>query len=162
MENLESLIRNLVRLPSETSWVEFKLNCYDAEMIGQRLCAIANAAVLDDRRVGYIIWGVDDVTHEIKGTTEDFPTVKVDGKQELEPWIRQRLSRNADFRYNAVEIDGVKAVLEYPAPSFEAVIEPIALNDPKIIQVWGNQIIRIRLIAEKLQEKATYKFRICY
>ena len=28
--------------------------------------------------------------------------------------------------------------------------------------VWGNQIIRIRLIAEKLQNKGTYKFRIGY
>jgi hypothetical protein len=62
----------------------------------------------------------------------------------------------------SVKVADVEASLEYPAADFDAVIEPITLNDPKIIQVWGNQIIRIRLIAEKLQKKATYKFRICY
>ena len=141
MENIESLIRNLVRLPRETSWVEFKLNCYDAEMIGQRLCAIANAAVLDDRRVGYIIWGIDDVTHEIKGTTEDFPTVKVDGKQELEPWIRQRLSRNADFRYDAVEIDGVKVGL---VTVYAAVGYPVSFHHI--------EYIRLGSITRKMEE----------
>ena len=62
----------------------------------------------------------------------------------------------------SVEVDGVKATLEYPASSFEAVIEPISLNDPKIIEVWGDEIVRVRLVAERQQKKATYKFRICY
>ena len=62
----------------------------------------------------------------------------------------------------SVEVDGVKAALEYPASSFEAVIEPISLNDPKIIEVWGDEIVRVRLVAERQQKKTTYKFRICY
>ena len=32
MENLEQLIKNLVKLPKETSWVEFKRNYYEGEM----------------------------------------------------------------------------------------------------------------------------------
>ena len=111
MENLEQLIKNLVKLPKETSWVEFKRNYYEGEMVGQRICALANAAVLDDRRVAYLVWGVDDETHEIVGTTQDFPTVKVEGSQEMEAWLRQRFSRNADFRYDSVIIDGKKVGL---------------------------------------------------
>ena len=111
MENLEQLIKNLVKLPKETSWVEFKRNYYEGEMVGQRICALANAAVLDDRRVAYLVWGVNDETHEIVGTTQDFPTVKVEGAQEMEPWLRQRFSRNADFRYDSVIIDGKKVGL---------------------------------------------------
>jgi hypothetical protein len=60
----------------------------------------------------------------------------------------------------SVEVDGIKAALEYPAEDFEAVIEPITLSDPKIIEMWGREIVRIRLVAEKLQKKGTYKFRI--
>ena len=41
MENLEQLIKNLVKLPKETSWVEFKRNYYEGEMVGQRICALA-------------------------------------------------------------------------------------------------------------------------
>lgn len=74
MKNPEELVRALVRLPNETLWVEFKHNCYDAEMVGERICGLANVAAADDRRTAYLIWGIDNVTHEIKGTTEDFPT----------------------------------------------------------------------------------------
>ena len=107
MENLEELVQALVRLPNETSWVEFKHNCYDPEMIGERICGLANAAATDNRRTAYLIWGVDDSTHEIKGTTEYFPTVRVGEKDELEPWLRQRLSRNADFKFELVKVNGV-------------------------------------------------------
>jgi hypothetical protein len=62
----------------------------------------------------------------------------------------------------SVKVGDLDTSLEYPSSSFDAVIEPIALNDPKIVEVWGREIVRIRLVAEKLQKKATYKFRICY
>jgi hypothetical protein len=62
----------------------------------------------------------------------------------------------------SVKVGDLDTSLEYPSSSFDAVIELIALNDPKIVEVWGREIVRIRLVAEKLQKKATYKFRICY
>jgi hypothetical protein len=62
----------------------------------------------------------------------------------------------------SIKVADVEASLEYPAADFDAVIEPITLNDPKIIEMWGREIVRIRLVAEKLQKKSTYKFRICY
>lgn len=141
MENLEQLIKSLVALPRETSWVEFKRNFYDGEMIGQRICALANATALDDRRTGYIVWGVEDDSHEIVGTTEDFPTVKVDGNQELEAWLRQRLSRNADFRYDSVEINGRKVGL---VTVFAAVGYPVSFHHV--------EYIRLGSITRKLEE----------
>lgn len=141
MENLELLIRNLIRLPRETSWVEFKCNNYSGEMVGPRICALANAAVLDDRRVGYLVWGIDDETHEIKGTSEDFPTALVEGKQEMEPWLRQFLSRNADFRYDSVMIDGKKVGL---VTVFAAVGYPVAFRHV--------EYIRLGSITRKLEE----------
>jgi hypothetical protein len=62
----------------------------------------------------------------------------------------------------SVKVGDLDTSLEYSSSSFDAVIEPIVLNDPKIVEVWGREIVRIRLVAEKLQKKATYKFRICY
>ena len=89
-------------------------------MVGERISGLANAAALEDRRVAYLIWGVDDTTHEIVGVTEDFPTVKVDKGQEMEAWLRQRLSRNGDFSYESVMIDGHKVgiVMITPAVGF--------------------------------------------
>ena len=141
MENLEQLVRSLVKLPKETSWVEFKRNYYDGEMIGQRICGLANTAVLDDRRAAYLLWGVDDDTHEVVGTTGDFPTIKVEKNQEMEAWLRQRLSRNADFRYDQIEVDGkiVGVVTVSPAVGY-----PVSFHHL--------EYIRIGSITRKLEE----------
>ena len=46
MENLELLIKELVKQPKETAWLEFKENYKDSQMIGEDICALANAAAL--------------------------------------------------------------------------------------------------------------------
>ena len=105
MGNLELLVKNLRELPRETSWLEFKEGNYDGEMIGQRICGLANAAALEDRAAAYLVWGVRDNTHELVGVAENFSAASYKG-QELENWLRQRLSRNADFRCDRVLVDG--------------------------------------------------------
>jgi hypothetical protein len=61
-----------------------------------------------------------------------------------------------------IEVDGQKASLRYSASDFEAVVEPIALEDPKIVEVWGGEICRVRLVSRKLLKKANYKYKICF
>jgi len=68
MENLERLVIELCKQPSETPWLEFKHNNYKPEMIGQDISALANSAALYDKQTAYMIWGVDDNSHEIIGT----------------------------------------------------------------------------------------------
>jgi len=51
-----------------------------------------------------MLWGVDDKTHEIVGTTYDLQTLKK-GNQELESWLRDLLSKNADFQFHSVQMD---------------------------------------------------------
>ena len=63
MENLELLIKELVKQPNETGWLEFKENYKDSQMIGEDICALANAAALAGRDTAYFIWGVEDGTH---------------------------------------------------------------------------------------------------
>lgn len=116
MENLDLLIRELIQLPTETSWLEFKHNNADPEMIGRDICALANAAAYQDRDVAYLIWGVEDKTHELLGTSFRWRRARK-GNEELENWLRHSLSSNANFEYDSVQIDskwyGVLAV--YPA-----------------------------------------------
>ncbi|MGN1083664.1 MAG: helix-turn-helix domain-containing protein, partial [Lachnospiraceae bacterium] len=68
MGNLEKLIRELIRLSDETPWVEFKHNNYEPEMIGKDISALANSAALYEKSCAYMIWGIQDETHEIIGT----------------------------------------------------------------------------------------------
>lgn len=73
-------------------------------MIGRDISALANSATLHEKSCAYMLWGVDDKTHEIVGTTYDLQTLKK-GNQELESWLRDLLSKNADFQFHSVQMD---------------------------------------------------------
>lgn len=102
---MDKLVLELCKLPQETGWVEFKHNNCDPKMVGEDISALANSAVIADRSYAYMIWGVDDNTHEIIGTKVNLKKEKK-GNQELENWLRYLLSKNADFEMHSVDIDG--------------------------------------------------------
>lgn len=106
MENLDRLVNELRKLPNETQWVEFKRDNYNPEMIGQDISALANSAALYEKTCAYMLWGIDDTTHEIVGTQYNLQTLKK-GNQELENWLRYLLSKNADFEFHSVPMNGL-------------------------------------------------------
>jgi len=110
MENIVTLVKELVKLPNETAWVEFKHNNYSADVIGEDISALSNAAAYYEKEHAYMIWGVDNVTHEIVGTDIDQYSQLV-GKQEIESWLRLMLSKNAAFDFYTVQIDDKKVVV---------------------------------------------------
>ncbi len=109
-ENTVLLIEELRRLPSETEYVEFKTNNANPEQLGRDISALANSAAGLERRFAFKVWGIDDATHEIVGTTFDPKTARK-GSQELELWLRLKLSPNAQFEFETVAIDGKDLVL---------------------------------------------------
>lgn len=115
-----SLVRELSLLPTETEFVEFKVNNEDPEQIGRDICALANSAAYLERHFGYKVWGIDDVTHEIVGTTFD-PKKARRGGQELELWLRLKLSQNTQFEFEEVLVDGRRLVLLRVWPAMHAI-----------------------------------------
>ena len=107
VDKLVLLVEELRKLPTEKSWLEFKKDNYKPEMIGEDISALANAAVLAGRSCAYMLWGVDDGTHEIVGTEFDLQTLKK-GNEELENWLRHSLSDNAYFVFRSVDCQGKK------------------------------------------------------
>lgn len=101
MENLENLVNKLREYDSEANWFEFKHNNYNEEMIGQDISALANSAAYADKACAYMIWGIHDKTHEIVGTDYDQYTLKI-GNQEIESWLRNLLSKNAEFEFKSI------------------------------------------------------------
>lgn len=104
MENLNKLVLELCKYPNETPWLEFKHNNYDPHMIGQDISALANSAALYEKSAAYMLWGIDDNTHEIVGTDYNLQTLKK-GDQELENWLRYMLSKNADFEFYTLDVN---------------------------------------------------------
>lgn len=105
MKNLDLLVKELSKLPTEAGWVEFKHNDDEPKTIGEDISALANSALLADHSRAYMIWGVEDGTHNIVGTNVRLNQVKR-GNQELESWLRQLLSKNADFEFHSAEVEG--------------------------------------------------------
>ena len=120
MENLDKLVLELCKLPQETGWVEFKHNNCDPKMVGEDISALANSAVIADRSYAYMIWGVDDNTHEIIGTKVNLKKEKK-GNQELENWLRYLLSKAVGNPVTFEKIDYIrvgsytKKAIEFPA-----------------------------------------------
>ena len=105
-----SLIYELIKQPSETEWLEFKHNKDDKKTIGEYISALSNSAALNGKVNAYMVWGIEDETHNIIGTTFN-PLKTVKGNEALENWLLRQLSPKIDFRFYPVEIEGLNVVL---------------------------------------------------
>lgn len=132
---LISLVRELCKLPAETPWLEFKHNNADPQQIGEYLAALSNAAALDGKNSAYLVWGIEDNTHQIVGTTFDPHTAKK-GNEELESWLLRLLSPRLHFRFHAFEVDSKPLVLlEIPC----AHSKPTSFEGRELIRIGSNK-----------------------
>ena len=130
-ENLKSLILNLVKIPHETEWIEFKRNNQNPDEIGEYISALANSAMLHQQPMAYLVWGVDDQNHAIVGT--DFkPKLQKVGNQELENYLSCLLSPKIDFRIHELEIEDKRMVV-FALPAASSL--PISFKGIEYIRV---------------------------
>ena len=107
---LRSLVLELVAMPSETGWLEFKHNKVDPQDMGEYISALANSAALEGRAHAYMLWGIADRGHAMVGTMFDPQAVR-QGNEELESWLLRLLSPRIGFRFHRIEMDGHWIVL---------------------------------------------------
>lgn len=121
LEYLHSLLKELLSLPQETEWVEFKHNNDDPVMIGEYISALANSAALYGKKTAYVVWGVNDEDHTALGTTFK-PTTTRYKQQELESWLLQKITPKIDFRFYEIESadDLPVVILEIQAASYHS------------------------------------------
>ena len=105
---INKLIEELINLPQETEWVEFKKNNYNPVLIGRYISALSNSACLHDKDYGYLLFGIEDKTHDVIGTTFKSKECKK-GNEELENWLLRKLKPRVDFKiiehvYNDISI----------------------------------------------------------
>jgi ATP-dependent DNA helicase RecG len=111
------LVHELCTLPHEAEWVEFKENKANPQEIGEYVSALANSAALLGKPYGYLVWGVEDGTHQIVGTHFSPVDAKI-GNEVLESWLLRQLSPKIHFRFVAIRVDGQPVVLlEIPRAS---------------------------------------------
>jgi predicted HTH transcriptional regulator len=130
-EYLIGLVHELQKLPSETEWVEFKHNKAEPEGIGEYLSALANSAALLGKVNAYMVWGVDNETHDIIGTSFN-PIITKVGNEELESWLLRLLRPKINFRFYAFEIDTTPVVLLEIGAAFR---HPVTFKNQEFIRV---------------------------
>ena len=104
------ILPGLVSLPRETEWVEFKQDYAEPQGIGEYISALANSAALHDRQYGYIVWGIEDGTHTVVGTSFKPHSEKV-GAEALLNWLATQLTPRIDVRFQEFEYLGHPIVL---------------------------------------------------
>lgn len=99
----------------ESSYVEFKKDNSNHEMIGKLCSALSNGARIDGIDFAYIIWGIDDETRKIIGTSFDYDNKKV-GNEVFQFWLAKKLKPSIAFSFRGIDHpDGSVILLEIPA-----------------------------------------------
>lgn len=125
------LVDELRARPGELPWLEFKRDNTDPEVIGKRCSALSNAARLEGKDCGYMLWGIDDASHAVVGTRFDPTTFKV-GNQDIQFWLAERLQPSVAFNFRAVaHPEGRVVILEIPA----ATSAPVGFNNIPYIRI---------------------------
>lgn len=118
MDNSEliGLIDQLRALPKENECVEFKSgNSITNEKFGQYISAISNAACIHKQQFGFLIFGVNDISHLVEGTNFKFKNRK-EGNEEFELWLRRLLYPSLNFHfYNCFYDDKYLEIFKIPA-----------------------------------------------
>lgn len=139
-ERDSALLEDLLSLPAETSWLEFKENNADPQLIAKLCSALSNEARLAGKDAAFIIWGVRDASRDVVGTTF-IPDKATVGNQVLSLWLANQLQPSPAFEFRTLNHQaGSVVILEIPA----------ALNAP--VAVGGVPYIRIGPATPKLSD----------
>lgn len=100
----------------ETRHLEFKSNYQDEDRLGKYISALSNGACLSNQEFGYLFFGVNDSTHEVKHTKFDYAHTKV-GNQDLELYLRQMVSPKINFRIEEFMYEDRERVVVFVVPA---------------------------------------------
>ncbi|MFM7853820.1 MAG: helix-turn-helix domain-containing protein, partial [Flammeovirgaceae bacterium] len=88
----------------------------NASTVGERISALSNGACIHNQPFGYLVFGVEDKTQIIKGTTFKAKTAKK-GNEDLEHWLLTRLNPRIDFAVYEFDYDTNRHISIYVIPA---------------------------------------------
>ena len=136
---LLAVLDNLLHMQRERATVEFKSNWEHATDIGQYISALANAAALSGNERAWMVWGVDDHSREVIGTTFDPFTQKVKegANQSLIMWLQVMTTPRADFSFYEVQRGQYRVVMLEIHPPRSV---PVAFQHVRYIRVDSHKV----------------------
>ena len=104
-----NIVQNLLDYPREQEWFEFKANWFEPNGLGEYISALSNAAAFHGQDFGYLVWGIDNDTHAIVGTTFD-PNSDVK-REPLKHYLARQLTPDTIFSFHEQIMEGKRVVL---------------------------------------------------
>ena len=98
--DLKNIINDCLEYELETERFEFKENRYNADEIGEYISALSNSSTILNKPYGFLIWGINDKTHEIVGTKFDF--YKEINNEPLEHYLARNLTPSIEFYFREI------------------------------------------------------------
>lgn len=157
---LANLLQRLISLPKENEYVEFKENNYKPEEIGKRLSALANGAALLGQAYGYLVFGIEDATHRVVGTSFRLSEEKM-GNEEIEFWLIRMLNPRLDFRIYEFQFQEKNIVLFHIPASYS---QPTMFQNVAYVRV-GSYVKLLREFPDKerkLWQKTASEYELEY
>ena len=136
----EILVDELRALPQESEWVEFKIDNANPQIIGEYISALSNSANLENKEYAYLVFGIEDETHKIVGTSFQPRKEKI-GNQELENWIATQLEPKIDFK-----------IIEETINDKKIIVFQIETSQSRPVAFKGIEYIRIGSYKKKLKD----------
>ena len=103
-KRLRNLIVYLASNEGEEDWFDFKMNNGDPDQIGEYISALSNSATLCNHGNGYLIWGVEDKSHELLGTSFN-PAMAKKGGEELENYLSHMTTPSLAIAFYRLQIE---------------------------------------------------------
>lgn len=114
----KALVATLCAQEAEDDWFEFKKGMFDPNDFGEYVSALANSAMLADKRHAFIVYGIDDATHEVIGTNISLKKEKKGGEI-FQHWLSRMLSPKINVHFESCEIDGKRVEIASIEPAYD-------------------------------------------
>ena len=126
------LVDRLRLLSTETEWLEFMRDRCTPAQLGEYLSALSNSACLMGEPFGYLLFGIDDRSHDVVGTDFDPYRAKGKGNQDLLHWLATGLHPRIEFN---------QSVVHHPAG--RVVVFRVDPAEDQPVRFYGKAFVRI-------------------
>ncbi len=136
--DIKEIVLELCAFSAEQEWFEFKENWYEPEQLGEYISALSNAAAFHYRKFAYMVWGINDESHNVVGTS--FDPYCQHNQEPLQNFLARNLEPSVNFDFRELELDGKRlVVLVIPA----ATDIPTAFRGIRFIRI-GSATVNVR------------------
>ena len=134
MSYVTDIVNRCLSYGDEAEWFEFKDSLYKPDDIGEYISALSNAAIMAGEAFGYLIWGIDNKTHELTDTKFNFQ--KDINNEPFQHYLSRKVSPSIYFHFDEDIMEGKRVVLlTIPA----ARIVPTEYMDVRYIRIGSSK-----------------------